>query len=86
MLTDPVERLIINKERLGGYYRLSAYFFARFSVDFPLFLVLPTVIGVILFSTSGLNSDILTNVYILLVFYLMVGVASVSLYKVYKKV
>ena len=76
---DPAERLIINKERLGGYYRLSAYFFARLSVDIPLSMVLPTFITAILLGISGLNPVFLTNVRLLFAGYLGAMTAGVSL-------
>ena len=77
-LVDPAERLIVNKERLSGCYRLSAYFLARLSVDIPLILILPSTINMLLLGTSGLNPDFLTNVQLLFTSCLPVMTAYVS--------
>ncbi|XP_043940044.1 ABC transporter G family member 9-like [Protopterus annectens] len=51
----PVERPIINKERLAGSYRLSAYYFAKIISELPLILCQPIVNFTIAFWMAGLN-------------------------------
>lgn len=51
----PVERPIINKERLAGSYRLSSYYIAKMVSELPLILCQPTVSITIAFWMAGLN-------------------------------
>ncbi|KAI3387878.1 hypothetical protein SNEBB_006462, partial [Seison nebaliae] len=43
LMTFPAERPIINRERSGGYYRLSAYYLSKIASNTPIQLVLPTL-------------------------------------------
>ena len=49
------ERVVLNKERLGGYYRLSAYYLSKIITDLLLSLVLPFIFFTIIYWMSGIN-------------------------------
>ncbi|XP_077998496.1 uncharacterized protein LOC144451504 [Glandiceps talaboti] len=51
----PAERRVVNKERLSGLYRLSAYYFAKQTSEFPLMIFLPVVGYTIVYWLTGLN-------------------------------
>ncbi|XP_067951045.1 uncharacterized protein [Watersipora subatra] len=70
-ITFPSLRPTMNKERLGGYYRLSAFFLAKISVDVPLSLVVPTVMLTSAYWLAGLNNDFCVFLEILLSLYLV---------------
>lgn len=55
----PAERTVLNKERLAGYYRLSAYFLAKCTTDWPTVLLLPTWFVTITYWLSGINYNFL---------------------------
>ena len=57
-LIVPVERPVINKERLAGYYRLSAYYLSKTFSEVPLVLIQPAVFFTIVFLMSGINYNI----------------------------
>ncbi|KAG6577381.1 ABC transporter G family member 9, partial [Cucurbita argyrosperma subsp. sororia] len=53
--TFPRERMILEKERSSGMYRLSSYFISRTISDLPMELILPTVFIVIIYGMAGLK-------------------------------
>ncbi|XP_016502937.2 ABC transporter G family member 9-like [Nicotiana tabacum] len=55
IFTFPQERMMLEKERSSGMYRLSAYFMARTVGDLPMELVLPTIFVVITYFMAGLK-------------------------------
>ncbi|KAL3353195.1 hypothetical protein AABB24_020937, partial [Solanum stoloniferum] len=59
IFTFPQERMMLEKERSSGMYRLSAYFMARTIGDLPMELVLPTIFTVITYWMTGLKPSAL---------------------------
>ncbi|KAH0775394.1 hypothetical protein KY290_012531 [Solanum tuberosum] len=55
IFTFPQERMMLEKERSSGMYRLSAYFMAMTVGDLPMELVLPTISTVITYWMAGLK-------------------------------
>ncbi|XP_052208170.1 ABC transporter G family member 9 [Diospyros lotus] len=55
IFTFPQERMMLEKERSSGMYRLSSYFMARTIGDLPMELVLPTVFVTITYWMAGLK-------------------------------
>lgn len=51
----PSERVIVNKERASGSYRLSSYFAAKMLSELPLNVFSPTLYLLIVYWASGLN-------------------------------
>ena len=49
------ERVVLNKERLGGYYRLSAYYLSKTITELLLVLFLPFIFFTIIYWMSGIN-------------------------------
>ncbi|XP_008452359.3 ABC transporter G family member 9 [Cucumis melo] len=56
--TFPKERMILEKERSSGMYRLSSYFISRTTTDLPMELILPTVFIVIIYAMAGLKRTV----------------------------
>ncbi|KAK1556234.1 hypothetical protein Q3G72_001069 [Acer saccharum] len=55
IFTFPRERLMLEKERSSGMYRLSSYFMARTTADLPMELALPIVFVTITYWMGGLK-------------------------------
>lgn len=55
IFTFPEERMMLEKERSSGMYRLSSYFISRIIGDLPMELVLPTVFVIITYFMTGLK-------------------------------
>ncbi|CAF1221195.1 unnamed protein product [Didymodactylos carnosus] len=55
LMSFPFERMIINKERASGSFRLSAYFLAKSASEGPLKLVLPTAFLLIAFWMANIH-------------------------------
>eukprot|EP00731_Ephydatia_muelleri_P015284 Em0008g1004a len=51
----PSERVIVNKERASGSYRLSSYFAAKMLSELPLNVLLPSFYLFIVYWACGLN-------------------------------
>ncbi|XP_015081823.1 ABC transporter G family member 9-like [Solanum pennellii] len=57
IFTFPPERMMLEKERASGTYRLSSYFMSRIVGDLPMELVLPTIFVIIAYWTTGLKQS-----------------------------
>ncbi|KAK8648462.1 hypothetical protein V6N13_129214 [Hibiscus sabdariffa] len=55
IFTFPQERLMLEKERSSGMYRLSSYFMSSIASDLPMELILPTVFITISYWMAGLK-------------------------------
>ncbi|KAE8733605.1 ABC transporter G family member 21 [Hibiscus syriacus] len=55
IFTFPQERMMLQKERSSGMYRLSSYFMSRIVADLPMELILPTSFITIAYWMSGLK-------------------------------
>ncbi|GLT82079.1 hypothetical protein SLE2022_004910 [Rubroshorea leprosula] len=53
IFTFPQERMMLEKERSSGMYRLSSYFLARTCYDLPMELALPTIFVTITYWMAG---------------------------------
>ncbi len=49
-----VEGPVVAKERARGWYKLSAYFFAKLASELPLVILLPILQGTVVYWTIGL--------------------------------
>ncbi|XP_035689765.1 ABC transporter G family member 9-like [Branchiostoma floridae] len=56
LLAFPSERLVVNKERLAGSYRLSSYYLAKVTSEAPLMLLLPTVMISVCYPMCGFGN------------------------------
>ncbi|XP_059664632.1 ABC transporter G family member 9-like [Cornus florida] len=56
IFTFPQERMMLEKERSSGMYRLSSFFMARTVADLPMELVLPTIFVIITYWMAGLKA------------------------------
>ncbi|EDO41448.1 predicted protein [Nematostella vectensis] len=68
LVSFPAERTIINKERAAGYYRLSAYYFAKLFSELPLVVCQPIGFMLVAYWMCGLNESVafLTHLSVLL--------------------
>ncbi|CAA2968961.1 ABC transporter G family member 9 [Olea europaea subsp. europaea] len=69
IFTFPQERMMLQKERSSGMYRLSSYFMALTLGDLPMELVLPTVFVTITYWMAGLKAtavNFLCSLFVLL--------------------
>ncbi|XP_058218325.1 ABC transporter G family member 9 [Rhododendron vialii] len=57
IFTFPQERMMLEKERSSGMYRLSSYFMASAFGDLPMELVLPTIFVTITYWMAGLKPN-----------------------------
>ncbi|KAL1346164.1 hypothetical protein HN51_019884 [Arachis hypogaea] len=62
----PDERVMLEKERSSGMYRLSSYFMAKMTVDLPMELVLPTVSILITYWMAALKATAAAFIFMLL--------------------
>jgi len=54
----PQERDVVNRERLSGSYRLSAYYLAKLVADMPFAFLFPSIFWVIVYFLIGLKLDV----------------------------
>ncbi|KAK7405211.1 hypothetical protein VNO78_06410 [Psophocarpus tetragonolobus] len=66
IFTFPQERMMLEKERSSGMYRLSSYFMSRMVGDLPMELVLPTIFLNIIYWMTGLKANVVNFTYTLL--------------------
>ena len=76
-LSVPAERPVINKERLGGYYRLSAYVLAK-NLSELVILIIPLVFFTVAFWLSGINYNFLVFLQLMGILLLTTVLAQVS--------
>jgi len=57
LMSFPVERNVIAKERAAGMYRLSAYFMAKCVSELPLVLLNPFIMHTIVYWSTGMNAS-----------------------------
>ena len=69
--------MVLNKERLGGYYRLSAYYLSKTVTELLLSLVLPFIFFTIIYWMSGINPSFSVYIQMLAMNFLAVIMAQV---------
>lgn len=57
IFTFPQERMMLEKERSSGMYKLSSYFMSRIIGDLPMELVLPSIFVLITYWMAGLRAS-----------------------------
>jgi hypothetical protein len=57
ILSFPSERVVIEKERASGSFRLSAYFIAKSLAEAPIIIVLPTLFVIIAYWMAKINNN-----------------------------
>ena len=57
LLSFPFERVVIEKERASGAYRLSSYFVAKSLAEAPLKLILPTLFLIVAYWMANINPN-----------------------------
>ncbi|PWA60637.1 pleiotropic drug resistance protein PDR/CDR [Artemisia annua] len=65
IFTFPQERMMLDKERSSGMYRLSSYFVSRTLGDLPMELALPTLFCIITYWMAGLKAELGSFLYAL---------------------
>ncbi|KAK3585439.1 hypothetical protein CHS0354_020158 [Potamilus streckersoni] len=55
VISFPMEKLVINKERAAGWYRLSAYYLAKITTEITLIIVQPIFFLTIVYWSVGLS-------------------------------
>ncbi len=58
LVTVPTEYEVIQKERLTGTYRLSAYWLAKMTSELPVILFLPAMTQVIFYPMCGIGNSV----------------------------
>ena len=71
--------MVLNKERLGGYYRLSAYYLSKAITELLLSLVLPFIFFTIIYWMSGINPSFSVYTQMLAMNFLAVIIAQVMI-------
>ncbi|KAI4322908.1 hypothetical protein L6164_022558 [Bauhinia variegata] len=59
----PQERMMLEKERSSGMYRLSSYYMSMIVTDIPMVLVLPTIFLLITYWMAGLKGNVVNFLY-----------------------
>ncbi|KAG9159553.1 hypothetical protein Leryth_013546, partial [Lithospermum erythrorhizon] len=75
IFTFPQERMMLEKERASGMYRLSSFFMSRIVGDLPMELVLPTIFVFITYFMAGFKASAVSFIYYLFTILLSVLVA-----------
>jgi len=57
ILSFPIERAVIEKERASGSYRLSGYFIAKSLAEVPITIILPTLFLIVSYWMANINNN-----------------------------